>query len=350
MSTTVLDWLELRVLSFYHEALAIRRGKMPPPRMCILYPTYACNHRCRGCDYEELNRRGGSLTDDGIDRVIDQLIALGVQSVEFCGGGEPTLHPSLARAMDRLVAGGVAFGLLTNGTRLSGPLLERLVAHGSYCRVSVEAASRPVFDRYKRPANGGDGFDAVVANIGRLVAARDAAVPRSRLQVSYKYSLDTTNWQDAARAVDLARRLRVDSIQFKCVRNVATEITDPGLVDRLARELEAKRREFPGMRIMGNLGRSSLGACRCWLSPLQVTIDPFGDAYICCYYRHRMDAHRLGNVLSQSLHDIWYGEEHWRRIAAIDPAECNRYDCRFHGYNRLMQELVAEDVGQLSFI
>jgi MoaA/NifB/PqqE/SkfB family radical SAM enzyme len=350
VSTTVLDWLELRVLSFYHEALQIRNGQMPAPRMGILYPTYACNHRCRGCDYTELNRQGGSLTEAGLDRVLDQLLELGVQSVEFCGGGEPTLHPSLVRAIDRLAAAGVAFGLLTNGTCLTDPLVERLVARGSYCRVSVEAGSRSVFERYKRPVNGSAGFDTVMANIERLVAARNAAVPRSRLQISYKYSLDATNWQDARRAVDLAHRLQVDSIQFKCIRNVPTEITDSGLIDRIARELQDSRGRHPGMRILAGLGRSSLGGSRCWLSPLQVTIDALGDAYICCYYRHRRDAHRLGNVLAQGLREIWYSQEHWRRIAAIDPADCDRYDCRFHGYNRLMHELVAEDVGQLAFI
>jgi MoaA/NifB/PqqE/SkfB family radical SAM enzyme len=90
MSSSVFDFLHLRVLSFYHEALMLKEGRMPAPRMAILYPTYVCNHRCVGCDYSELNQRRKSLSPDELDKVVDELLALGIRSVEFCGGGEPT--------------------------------------------------------------------------------------------------------------------------------------------------------------------------------------------------------------------------------------------------------------------
>jgi MoaA/NifB/PqqE/SkfB family radical SAM enzyme len=350
MSSSVFDFLHLRVLSFYHEALMLKEGRMPAPRMAILYPTYVCNHRCVGCDYSELNQRRKSLSPDELDKVVDELLALGIRSVEFCGGGEPTLHPTLARAIDRLVGHGVAFGLLTNGTNLTDELIERLVLHGSYCRVSVEAASRNVFDRYKRPINDRTGFDAVIDGITRLVAARNGSSVRRALRISYKYSVDTNNWQDAVPAVALADALGVDSVQFKCIRNVPSEIRDEALIARLQRELAEARRLHPRLPVLENLGKSSLTRCRCWLSPLQLTVDPYGDVYICCYYRHRRQKHCLGNLLERPLADIWYAKEHWDRIGGIDIEECNLYDCRFHAYNELMQQFVVEDEGQFAFI
>jgi MoaA/NifB/PqqE/SkfB family radical SAM enzyme len=350
MSSKVFDYLQLRVLSFYHEALMLKDGQMPAPRMCILYPTYACNHRCIGCDYSELNRDRKSLSPAELDHVIDELLELGIRSIEFCGGGEPTLHPALPRTIDRLVGHGIAFGLLTNGTNLTDELVERLVLHGSYCRVSVEAASRRVFESYKRPLNGRTGFDAVIDGIARLVAARNASSARHPLQISYKYSVDMNNYEDAVPAVSLAESLRVDSIQFKCIRNVPSEIRDETLITRLQKELAEAQLLHPRLPVLVNLGKSSLKKCRCWLSPLQLTVDPYGDVFICCYYRHRREKHCLGNLFERRLRDIWYSQEHWDRIAQIEVEECNLYDCRFHAYNELMQQFVIEDEGQFAFI
>lgn len=348
MRTTALDYLRLRILTFYREALMLRDGCMPVPRMCILYPTYACNHRCIGCDYAELRSQPRSLSSGEMDHVLDELLELGVQSIEFCGGGEPTLLPSLPRVLDRLAERGTAIGLLTNGTNLTDALVARLVRTGSYCRVSVEAASRQVFDAYKRPCNRASGFDAVMAGIAKLVHARNRA--KSRLRISYKYSVDVNNAGDSAAAVALAASLGVDSLQYKCVRNVPSEIRDERLLARVRTEIARAREAHPKLDVVENLGRSCLRRCKCWLSPLQLTIDPFGDVYICCYYRHRREKHCLGNLFQRRLRDIWYSAEHWRKLDDIDLEDCNRYDCRFHAYNELLHELVIEDGGQFAFI
>jgi radical SAM protein with 4Fe4S-binding SPASM domain len=190
----------------------------------------------------------------------------------------------------------------------------------------------------------------VIGGIARLVAARDGSGARRTLRISYKYSVDMNNYEDVVPAVALADSLRVDSIQFKCIRNVPSEIRDDALIARLQRELAGTRPLHPRLPVLENLGRSSLTTCRCWLSPLQLTVDPYGDVFICCYYRHRRDRHRLGNLFERRLQDIWYSQEHWEKIRQIEVEECNRYDCRFHAYNELMHEFVVEDEGQFAFI
>jgi MoaA/NifB/PqqE/SkfB family radical SAM enzyme len=350
MKGNVLDYLKLRILSFYNEALMLKDGKMPPPRMCILYPTYSCNCNCIGCDYAETNKNPKSFSDKEFDRTIDQIISIGIKSVEFCGGGEATLHRSLPKAVDKLTANKIAFGFLTNGTNLTDELMEKLVTHGSYCRISVEAGSKEVFDKYKRPKTKNAGFENVIKNIKKLVALRNAHIADSKLQISYKYSIDKNNYEDVFNAIDLANKLKVDSIQFKCVRNVPSEITDNKTINRLIKGFDKMKLKYPDFSIMDNIGKSELTKCRCWLSVFQLTIDPYGDVYICCYYRHRMEKHKLGNVLKQDLNNIWYSQEHWHKISQIDTSDCNKYDCRFHYYNELMNDLVIKDTGQLRFI
>lgn len=346
----VLDYLKLRVLSFYQEAKMIKAGKFPRPRMAILYPTYVCNHSCIGCDYSINNETNKSLTSDEFDRLIEQLVKIGISSVEFCGGGEPTLHPYLLKAIDKFIQNKIAIGLLTNGTNMNDGLKKALVEHGAYCRISVEAGSEEVFNQYKRPKSGTASFSNVINNIESLVGLRNSYGEDTNLQISYKYSIDNNNYKDVFNAVVLAKRLKVDSIQFKMIRNMETEIKDRETIEWLKIEFEKIKKETKGIIIMDDLRKTELTKCRCWLSMFQLTIDAVGDVYICCYYRHRMEKHRLGNLLKSDLEEIWYSQEHWHKVSQIDVEDCNKYDCRFHYYNELMHDLVIKDKGQLSFI
>lgn len=345
--TTTFDYLKLRILSCYQEAKLLKQDSMPPPRMAILYPTYLCNHRCIGCDYTELNRTKHSLSETEFRSVIDQLIKIGITGIEFCGGGEPTLHLSLPKMLDRLVKAGVSFGLLTNGSNLTRALMEKLVNHGSYCRVSLESASEKMFNTYKRPTTRQAGFKAVEANLRNLIKLRNRQ--KSKLQISIKYAIDANNYKDAGNAAAFAAKIGADSLQFKLIRNMPSELKNKNIVERLTARIEKLRPKYPALTILAGLKKTSLKA-KCWLSPLQLTIDPFGDVYICCYYRHRADRHRLGNMLKTPLKNIWYSEDHLKKIKGIEKEDCNKYDCRFHGYNELMNKLVVADIGQLNFI
>lgn len=346
---SVLDYLQLRVLSRYQEAIMLKEDKMPAPRMAIIYPNYVCNHRCIGCDYTDLNKTRHSLSEREFIDIIEQLIDIGIKGIEFCGGGEPTLHPSLPWIIDKLIKHNISFGFLTNGTNLNQELQLKLVKYGSYCRISLESATEKMFDYYKRPINEKAGFKNVIRNIENLVKLRNKYLSETKLQISLKYAVDRNNYPDVLRAIILANKLKVDSIQFKLIRNMHSELRDKKLIDSLKKRIEDIKDKYPGIRIIVDFEKSKLKT-NCWLSPLQLVVDPFGDVYICCYYRHRMAEHCLGNMLKTKLRNIWYSQEHWVKIANIKIADCNKYDCRFHYYNELMQKLIIDDMGQLSFI
>ena len=347
--TSVLDYLQLRVLSFYNEALMLKEGKMPQPRMAIIYPTYVCNHRCLGCDYAKLNKTKHSFSEKQFINVINQLIDIGVKGIEFCGGGEPTLHPSLPKIIDKLIENNISFGFLTNGTNLTQKLQRNLVEHGSYCRVSLESATENMFKLCKRPISKKAGFKNVIKNIENLVKLRNEYLPKTKLQISVKYTVDSNNYYDAPKAVNLANKLKVDSIQFKMIRNVPSELKDKKIINGLKEKIRGTKKKYPNLKIIANFDKSKLRT-KCWLSPLQLVVDPYGDVYICCYYHHRANEHRLGNMLKNKLKNIWYSAKRWEQLANIKISDCNKYDCRFHYYNDLMQKLVVDDIGQLNFI
>lgn len=344
-----IDLLPWRWVSLYETARAIRRGGMPRPRMAIVYPVYGCNQNCRGCDYAELNRDARTMfTPAQFADVVDQVAALGARSAEFCGGGEPMLHPWLLEAVRRLRDREISVGVLTNGTRIDADAASVLVRNCAYVRVSVEAGTRETFNRVKRPTSDAAGWDRVIDGIRYLVAARRATSGGGdrRCLISYKMAVSTVNAGDLGAAVDLAARLGVDSIQYKAIRNVPEELPESS-TRRLDTILDGLRARNLPLRIVGRLSPSP-AAGRCWISPVQTTIDPRGDVYLCCYYRHRAASHRIGNLFATRLAAIWGSVRHRQAIAAIDPRDCARYDCRFRRYNALLDEALA--AGQLEFV
>ena len=344
----VFEFLQSRILTHYTEAQMIRQRKMPAPRTAIVYPTYVCNQDCLWCEYNAENTNVNQIMSrDQLRHVVNDLHALRVQGVEFCGGGEPTLHPILAEVVrDMKTNKDMSVGLLTNGTKLKGELASALVDCASYVRVGFDGATKETVERVKRPKTREAGFDAVCENIAAMIALRNQR--KTSVRISMKVVLDQNNFQELEECVRLAVRLGVDSIQFKAARLVGSELTQ-NQSDWVDNELAALRKKHPTMAVVGGTDKINM-ATQCWLTPLQVTIDTLGEAYLCCYYRHRKESHSIGNVFETPLHELWYSENHWKAIEGIKPHECNNLDCRFVAYNQIMDELMVKNDGQFEFI
>lgn len=344
---TVFDYLENRILTHYPEARMILDGQMPAPRTAIVYPTYVCNQNCRWCEYAADNRDiHTTMSTDQLRGLMLDLHALGVQGVEFCGGGEPTLHPALPEILREMNGMGMRSGLLTNGTRMKGKLAQAVVDCSSYVRIGFDGADAETMERLKRPSTPEAGYAAVRANVAALVALRNEC--QTRLLISMKVILTAENYTQVEDCVRLAAELGVDSIQFKAARLCDTELNDTQARDAQTRIQEARARH-PEVSVVGSVKKVNMTQ-QCWLTPLQIMIDALGDVFLCCYYRHRRETHRFGNAFKTPLCDIWHGERHWKAIRAINPAECNLLDCRFVHYNQIMTMLLVENDAQFEFI
>ncbi|MFH0921490.1 MAG: radical SAM protein [Fibrobacterota bacterium] len=347
MNPSVFSLLNARILSHYESARKILSNKMPAPRTAILYPTYVCNQACPGCEYQEDNRGiARMMTRAQLMHAVDELAALGVQGLEFCGGGEPTLHPDLAQAILRLRKRGISIGLLTNGTHLTGKLAKVAVRNLSYIRISLDAADAATFNRVKRPKDKNAGFAQVVANIRKIVALRKK--DNAPVTLSIKYLVSRLNAEGLEKAAKLAASLGVDSLQFKSVRIFkGLELKKEG--DAIRRRIDALAKKYPKLAVLGGIDKANV-TMKCWLSPVQIMIDAIGEVFVCCYYRHRRDTHGFGNIFKTPLKKIWFSKRHWKAIASIKPAECNRLDCRFAAYNQIMADMMIKDKAQFDFI
>ena len=347
-SENVFDFLQNRILTHYPEAVQIRNREMPAPRMAIVYPTYICNQDCTWCEYAESNNEHHNMMkDEDLLHLVAQLHDLDVKSVEFCGGGEPSLHPKLPEAIRDLHKHGMSVGILTNGTKLYGELADVLIDYASYVRVGFDGASKEIFHKVKRPRSPEAGYDAVCQNVKNAVAMRNERGTKCR--ISMKVVVDSENCHEVEQCAELAMELGVDSVQFKAARVCSTELNDEN-TQEVNEAIASSREKYAGkLAVVGNVTKVNT-TTQCWLTPLQLTVDALGEVFLCCYYSHRTESHTIGNCFAEPLRDLWYDEHHWDRIDAIKPHECNNLDCRFVRYNEIMNAVMVEDDAQFEFI
>ncbi len=336
--------LDQRIVSHYPQVRQIRAGGIPFPRTAIIYPTYGCNLDCVGCEYSADNERG--MTYLPLARwlaLLDELADGGAEGIELCGGGEPALHPGLVDAVLHGARRGLRFGLLTNGTAVTPRLLEEAMPHLAYVRVTFDAAREATYGLV-RPAKGPNPWGRVVENFKALVRAR----ARTNTDVSFKFLVNRTNQGEIEEAVALARELGADSIQFKAVRRDPAELTPEEAVAVEAAIAGARVRHAP-FPVLGSVGKLVMKRS-CELTPLQVTVDATGDVFLCCYFTHRRERHRIGNVVEQPFAEIWGSARHREAIAAIEPHECSVFDCRFVRYHEVLDSWVGQAGDGLKFL
>ncbi len=344
----VFDFLQHRIITHYESAVKIRKREMPAPRTAIVYPTYVCNQDCLWCEYRSENTEHHAvMSRDELMGVITDLDNLGVKGVEFCGGGEPSLHPHLADAVEDLHRRGMSVGILTNGTKMKGRLAEVFIKYGSYVRVGFDGGTAETGNFVKQPKSPEARFEAVCENVAAMVKLRNEQGTACR--ISMKVVVDQNNMHEIEEAVKLGVELKVDSIQFKAARLVDSEVT-PEQAEEINADVARCQETYRGqLTVIG--GATKVNTSRkCWLTPLQLTIDTLGEVYLCCYYTHRKEKHTIGNCFKDPLDGLWYSEDHWRKIDAIEPHECNNLDCRFVKYNEIMDKLVADNEAQFEFI
>ena len=360
MNEEVFKWLDYRILTCYEEAKKILGGvEMPNPRMAVLYPTYACNHNCNSCDYGEVNflnkaEKPAMWNLAEGNRVIKEIVKGGFSSVEWCGGGEPTLYPYLNEMIHKHLDCGLPFGMLTNGTKLQGELAETIAEHGTYCRISIESATEESFNLYKKPRTPQASFSTVVKNVTDLCRMRDEL--GSKLSISYKYVIDNTNFYDVFNAFELAQQMGVDCLQFKLVSNVPGRIPNGEQINYIMEQIDLGSDLYPDVTMRNQFDRTFLkeeagtdkGAC--WMCPMFPVIEAEGNVMMCCYFRPRYDRHCIGNIFENTWDEIWGSKRHWEAMKNIKREECNMYDCRYHGFNLMMKKLIADGEGQFEFM
>lgn len=137
------DYLEQRYTSTTAKLLAQddrfsewRRGIYRPISL-QLAPTDKCNLDCSFCSVK--NRVGDQISFEEAARCLDDLARLGLKSVEFTGGGEPTMYPCLNNLIELADGLKLRIGLITNGLLLTKKVNQRYLDMLDWVRISMNS-------------------------------------------------------------------------------------------------------------------------------------------------------------------------------------------------------------------
>jgi len=259
--------------------------------------------------------------------ILTDAAAMGVEAIQFTGGGEPLVHPDHLKIMRHARRLGLRLALVTNGELLTEESIEFLSDEADWVRVSLDAATPGVYSaiRARDPRT----FDRVSLNVADL--ADD-----SRGEVSLSFVVVKENRHQLQAAADLAAALGVGHIRFGAVST-----TDPDYygddVDRIRHDLATLA--VPDGLTVANLfsdGRFVLtppADPECFLQRFATFVGADLNVYRCCVFAYN-DRGLLGSVADKRFADLWQSVS----FDDFDARGCSH--CPFEAKNQAMKSAV----------
>jgi hypothetical protein len=323
--------LEQKALAFRKDAVRLSRGEMVAPTMAIVYPTYSCNMRCFGCISNAENAKPASLDLTVFDNFVADFTSMGGESLEFSGGGEPTLHPNFDRLVNSVATHNLQLGMITNGTRPDACIPFMAYSGSRYLRVSVYTVNQ-------------------LEGLRAIVKSRDSL--RSSCRIGGKILLGSSDVPLLEYLCEEILDAGVDFVSIKAKRHCNDDPERLPVESKLRLEatLSDLRTRWTG-RVFGSITKTQQKGT-CWLSPLHTVVDALGRVWVCCYYQDRVEDISIGTIGTSggSFRALWYSPAHREAMQRVIIPECSYYDCRFHVYHDILNAELADDSSHLAFI
>lgn len=322
----------------------LRAGRTPAPIMLQVVLSDLCNQDCAFCSYRASNGRSTELFAVGEVKNPNRKIAtpkalelvedgaeLGVRSIEWTGGGEPTVHPDHERIFARGQELGIAGGLITNGVRLD-PRAAAILGM-TWIRVSIDAGDVQTYAQIRRVR---------ASHWRKLWQNLEALAGRYAGALSASFVVTRENY---ATLEALALRLKAAGIPSLRVTALFTTERDPyhGRAPALAQEIAALKAKVDGDGFelqdlfTPRVSVEHAGAPTrplCAYQYLKIYIGADLNVYRCCHIAY------TGRGLVGSLRDSRLRDLHALAFEPFDARGCG--SCHWREQNELINDLIEE--------
>jgi len=330
-------------------------------------PTNRCNLQCVTCIRNSWDESLGEMKPETFDQIVEGLRPFSPAPDVFFGGlGEPLSHPGIVDMVRRMKALGSSVELITNGTLLTESMSEQLIDAGlDRLWISLDGATPESY----RDVRLGAALPGVLENLARFRHARWARHYPTYMDVHLKPQLGIVfvamkrNIADLPSVFSLANRLGAYSFMVTNVLPYTPDMQDEILYSRSLTDIVYSNTPWLGSLDLPKIdvnpttreafyqamrnGRSlniaggSLGEKnnRCpFLERGSTAIRWDGDVSPCLalLHNHRMYFYKyertlkhyaVGNVLKQSVGDIWMEPEYLvfrKRLQEFDFSPCTQ--------------------------
>ena len=330
----------------------LAKGEIPVPIEASVDPIHACNLHCTHCNAgrylgegEMRDTAGERMSDDHLLDLVGFLSEWGVKAVCYGGGGEPTLHTGLAKAILLATARGMEVGIATNGTRLDTGGLSEIM--GQFCRwvgVSVDAGTPETYKELKQRGY----FQKVVKNIRQLVLDSE----NHKCDVCFKYLISSVNQGEIFEACKIAKDIGVRDFHARPAdprhqgAGEDAERLSQVDVDRVRIEFDACHKleddQFRVFTVVHKFDPNFLPVknfSQCYGAPLAIQCCADGNVYFCVDQRQQEEM-VLGrhDPDPKQIKEFWGGEKHKEMVFGGTAAGC-RTRCTFGVYAEQCERL-----------
>ena len=355
-----------KILHHYEKIKELKNGVHPVPISIRMVLSDLCNQNCHFCTFRMENSitnklfsgldKKGNITYNParfLDRekcleIINDASEMGVKSVEFTGGGEPTVHPDHVEIFQSVIENNMDLGLITNGV-ISRPGFEEIMMKSSWIRFSLDAGEKESYSAVRQVPK--STFNSVLNNIESLVKKRDNE--KSNITIGVSFIVTDQNYLEVYKGAKIASDLGVDYFRVGYYR------TDDGftagdfkkteeLIQRSISDFSRK-----GFSVLNRYSESSKNIDGrpdyklCAYQHVNTWIAADYNVYRCCVTSY--DKHGLvGSIRDQSFKELWMSEEKKKKLDKFDARSC--VQCIYNEKNKILNYALAENPDHKNFI
>ncbi len=360
-----------KVVHHMEKILEMKNGVQPVPSQVQLVISDVCNHDCSFCAYRmsgyTSNENFGVLdaTSQQVENnpnrkipyekcieILEDCKEMGVNAIQFTGGGEPTTHPDHAKIFKKVIDLGMDLALITNGAILKPDVIETLV-HAKWVRVSVDAGTPEMYSKIRKIKLGK--FNNTLNNISRLVEAREKNTDTDLL-IGVGYVVDQNNFGEIYKFAKIASELGVDNMRigaiftpegFEYHRKHHAAVIEQ--VQRIKNDFQSDAFTiFDAFNDrIDDLVHESPDYEDCGYMHFDTYIGGDQKVYSCCnnaYSKHG----EMGSIKNQSFKEFWMSDEKIKAYNSLKASDCER--CMFNAKNKFINYLLTEDPVHVNFV
>jgi MoaA/NifB/PqqE/SkfB family radical SAM enzyme len=355
------EYSPYKIVHHTEDLKRLKNGQANTPIQVQLVLTNKCGHRCQTCSYhlDKSPSNADFFMKDELDykkaiEIINDCRNMGVEAIQLTGGGEPTIYPRFGDILTHIVMGSMMkVALVTNGEKLTESISDILVNHGSWVRISLDAATKETYGEFRGIKTAC--FDKTLNNIKYLV--KEKKKHKSDLVIGIGFVVNQYNYKEIYKAVELAQKIGVDNIRISGAFTPEGFGHFDSFFDVASKEARIAKNTFENSKFtVFNLFDDRIKDTQevqdydfCPIKEIQAYIGADYNVYTCCTLAYNKRG-LVGSIKDQSFAELWDSEDKQKLFKAHNPKKMCKLPCLYKAKNEFINYCIKENPRHVEFI
>jgi len=290
-------WNAAKILTSYYYSRYTRNAAIKGmPLSIAVEPTTSCNLRCPECPsgLRSFSRPIGMLKPETFNDMLSQ-IRKHVVSMLFYFQGEPYLNRQFLDLVKLASEANIYTATSTNAHYLDDETAKKTVESGlDRLIISIDGASQETYESYRV----GGKIKKVIEGTKNIIKWKKE-LKSSTPHVIFQFLVVKPNEQDIPKIYELAKELEVDEVKLKTAQIYDYQNGSPLIPNNP--KYSRYRKLANGLYTIKNKLLN-----QCWKMWHSCVLTWDGRVVPCCFDKDA--THQLGNLKTESFHNIWQGD------------------------------------------